>query len=32
MGVLECVKQEYYRRVAIPYEDQAKERNGDVYE
>jgi hypothetical protein len=32
MGVLECVKQEYYRRVASLYEDQAKERNGDVYE
>jgi len=30
-GVLENVKQEFYRRVAAPYEDDAKSRNGDVY-
>ena len=32
IGVLECVKQELYRRVVIPYEDRKKEQNGDVYE
>jgi len=31
MGVLECVKQEYYRRVAAPYEDIKAKENGDVY-
>lgn len=31
MGVLESSKQEFYRRVAIPYEDKAIARNGDVY-
>jgi hypothetical protein len=31
MGVLECVKQELYRRVAVPYEDRKREANGDVY-
>jgi hypothetical protein len=30
MGVLECIKQEFYRRVAAPYEDTKKEQNGDV--
>lgn len=30
MGVLECVKQEYYRRVVAPYEDKKIEDNGDV--
>jgi len=30
IGVLECVKQEYYRRVAAPYEDQKMKENGDV--
>jgi ribosomal protein S3AE len=30
MGVLECIKQEYYRRVAAPYEDQKIRENGDV--
>lgn len=30
IGVLECVKQEYYRRVAAPYEDQKIKENGDV--
>ena len=29
VGVLECVKLELYRRVAIPYEDEKKETNGD---
>ena len=30
-GVLENVKQEFYRRFAAPYEDKKKEENGDVY-
>jgi hypothetical protein len=30
MGVLECIKQEYYRRVAAPYEDTKKKESGDV--
>lgn len=31
MGVLECAKQELYRRMVAPYEDAAKDNNGDVY-
>jgi len=31
MGILECVKQEYYRRIAIPYEEAKRRENGDVY-
>jgi hypothetical protein len=31
IGVLECVKQEFYRRAAAPYEDEKIEENGDVY-
>lgn len=31
IGVLECAKQELYRRVAAPYEDEKMEENGDVY-
>ncbi len=31
MGALECCKQEFYRRVAVPYEDGKIETNGDVY-
>lgn len=31
IGVLECVKQEYYRRIAAPYEDKKIAENGDVY-
>jgi len=30
-GVLENVKQEFYRRVAAPYEDRKCAENGDVY-
>lgn len=30
-GVLENVKQEFYRRVAEPYEDRKRKENGDVY-
>ncbi|MGD2200843.1 MAG: hypothetical protein PVJ38_04315 [Candidatus Bathyarchaeota archaeon] len=30
IGVLECCKLEFYRRVAAPYEDTKIELNGDV--
>lgn len=30
VGVLECAKLEFYRRVAIPYEDEKIKENGDV--
>ena len=30
VGVLECIKQEYYRRIAAPYEDVKIEESGDV--
>lgn len=30
IGVLECVKQELYRRHVAPYEDEKCEENGDV--
>jgi hypothetical protein len=30
VGILECVKQEYYRRLAAPYEDVAIDKNGDI--
>lgn len=30
IGVLECIKQEYYRRVAAPYEDVKIKESGDV--
>ena len=29
-GILENVKQEFYRRVAAPYEDEAIKKNGDL--
>lgn len=31
IGALECAKQEFYRRVAVPYEDKKRKENGDVY-
>ena len=31
-GVLENIKQEFYRRIAVPYEDMKKEHNGDVFD
>jgi hypothetical protein len=31
VGVLECAKLEFYRRVAAPYEDKKITENGDVY-
>lgn len=30
IGVLECAKMELYRRMAVPYEDEAIKRNGDI--
>jgi len=30
MGVLSCIQQEFYRRVAAPYEDTKIQQNGDV--
>ena len=32
IGALECTKQEFYRRVVAPYEKQAIEKNGDIFE
>jgi hypothetical protein len=31
IGVLECAKQELYRRLGAPYEDLKMRENGDVY-
>ncbi len=31
LGALEGAKLEFYRRVAVPYEDKKIEDNGDVY-
>jgi hypothetical protein len=31
-GVLENIKQEFYRRVASPYEDKKIRENGDIFE
>jgi hypothetical protein len=31
MGVMECAKNEYYRRVVAPYENEKINSNGDVY-
>jgi hypothetical protein len=31
VGVLECAKMEMYRRLAVPYEDHKRNRNGEVY-
>lgn len=31
-GVLENIKQEYYRRVAVPYEELKIKENGDIKE
>lgn len=31
VGVLECVKQEFYRRMVAEYEDRKIEENGDVF-
>lgn len=31
IGALEGAKMEFYRRVAVPYEDKKIQENGDVY-
>lgn len=31
IGVLECAKLEFYRRIAAPYEDEKCAQNGDAY-
>lgn len=31
IGVIECIKQEFYRRKVSPYEDKKCKENGDVY-
>ncbi len=31
IGVLECAKQEFYRRIAVPLEIRKQSENGDVY-
>lgn len=31
IGVLECAKTEFYRRIAAPYEDKKIQENSDVY-
>lgn len=31
VGALEGAKLEFYRRIAVPYEDQKIKENGDVY-
>lgn len=31
IGVLECAKLEFYRRMVVPYEQLKIEENGDVY-
>ncbi|MCH7568085.1 MAG: hypothetical protein IIA87_01570 [Nanoarchaeota archaeon] len=30
VGLLECIKQEFYRMQVSPYEDKKKEENGDI--
>jgi hypothetical protein len=32
VGVLECAKQELYRRIVAPYEEQKRFDNGEVYQ
>ena len=31
IGILECVKQEFYRRMIAKYEDKKIEENGDIF-
>jgi len=31
IGILECCKQEFYRRAVVPYEKKKIEINGDVF-
>jgi len=30
VGMVECVKQEFYRVVVAPYEDEKREQHGDI--
>lgn len=30
VGMIECVKQEFYRRKLVPYEDEKISENGDI--
>lgn len=30
VGMIECVKQEFYRRKLVPYEEEKIEENGDI--
>ena len=30
VGVLDCIKMEFYRRIAVPYENKKIDENGDV--
>lgn len=32
VGVLECAKLEFYRRLLSAYEDQKRKENGDIYD
>lgn len=32
MGMLECIKQEFWSRAVRPYEEKKKKENGDVYQ
>lgn len=32
IGILECCKQELYRRLAVPYENRKCKENGDVFD
>jgi len=29
-GILTCVASEFYRRVAVPYEEEKRQENGDI--
>lgn len=31
IGLLECIKQELYRRIAAPHEDKKRDEHGDVF-
>ena len=31
IGALEGAKQEFYSRIAVPYEDRKRKENGDIY-
>lgn len=31
IGVLACIQQEFYRRIAAPYENEKMHENGDVF-